>query len=93
MAGLFCSLLRLSGGEDHRPIRAGWRGVIAVKSDIEKHCKAKFHRYLESTTQVSQIVWEEHEARDYWLCVHGNRYAVEVTALVERINVGELELS
>lgn len=64
-----------------------------MKSKIEEYCKSEFQDYLESTTQVTQIKWEEDEPPDYYLYMDGKKYAVEVSTLVQRFRIGELTLS
>ena len=64
-----------------------------MKSKVEEHCKSKFRRHLELSADIPQQVWEESETPDYYLYVDGTKYAVEVTTLVEKVEVGERSLS
>ncbi|MGD2165635.1 MAG: hypothetical protein PVH50_08900 [Anaerolineae bacterium] len=59
----------------------------------EEYCKSEFQRHLQSTAEEMELDWRRDEAPDYYLHTDGKKYAVEVTTLVERIEVGELELS
>ena len=63
-----------------------------MKSDSEEFCKTMFDIYLMGLFPDSSIFWEDvkqkDEPPDYYLFVDGIKYAVEVTRLMWKINVG-----
>jgi hypothetical protein len=68
-----------------------------MKREEEEYCKAKFDEYLKGLGLSLVIKWcpvaQKDEPPDYYLYLYGDKYAVEVTVLVESINVGTLKLS
>lgn len=63
-----------------------------MKSDSEEFCKDEFDKYLKNLCSNSLIVWEEvsqkDEPPDYYLFMNGSKHAVEVTMLMEKVNLG-----
>ena len=63
-----------------------------MKSDSEEFCKDKFDKYLKNLFSHSVIVWEEVPQKDeppeFYLLINGSKYAVEVTILMQKVNVG-----
>jgi hypothetical protein len=67
-----------------------------VKSENEEFCKLKFDDFIRASSKNYSIVWEDvaqkDEPPDYFLYLDGNKYAVEATILVEKAEVGNLQL-
>ena len=62
---------------------------MTIHSKSEIICQTIFNQYLASKCTSSIIKWfDGDEPPDYYLTVNGESYAVEVTALIERINSG-----
>jgi hypothetical protein len=60
----------------------------------EEHCKSAFDAFLRQRCQEEDIVWnDEDNPPDYYLQLNGNKYAVEVTSLMEVIQLGNESLS
>ncbi len=63
-----------------------------MKSESEEYCKDSFDRYLKKTALASTIVWKEVEQKDeppeFYLFVNGVKYAVEVTIMLQKVDVG-----
>ena len=63
------------------------------KKHSEELCKNSFDRFLKNLLPYSSISWEDVpqkcEPPDYYLCIDDNRYAVEVTILMKKVNVGK----
>jgi hypothetical protein len=63
-----------------------------VKSESEEFCKDSFDGYLNKITPGSTIFWKEVERKDeppeFYLSVDGTIYAVEVTILMQKVDVG-----
>jgi hypothetical protein len=63
-----------------------------MKRGDEEECKARFDAFLSQYFVRSEITWEEvaqkDEPPDYYLLLDGTRFAVEVTQIVERHQVG-----
>ena len=63
-----------------------------MKSNIEEFCKLKFDEFVRGRLSYSSICWEsvaqEDEPPDYYLYLNGIKYAVEVTVLMEKIEIG-----
>jgi len=68
-----------------------------MKSKNEEFCKLKFDEFIRARSSHSSICWEdvaqEDEPPDYFLYLDGIKYAVEVTILMEKTGVGNLQLS
>jgi len=68
-----------------------------MKSKTEEFCKSKFDEFIRAISESTSIRWEgvaqRDEPPDYYLYLNGTKYAVEVTTLMEKIEVGNLELS
>jgi len=68
-----------------------------MKSKTEEFCKSKFDEFIRAISESTSIRWEgvaqRDEPPDYHLYLNGTKYAVEVTTLMEKIEVGNLELS
>jgi hypothetical protein len=62
-----------------------------MKSESEEFCKSSFEQYLKETTPASTIFWKEVDQKDeppeYYLCLNGTKYAVEVTILIQKVDV------
>lgn len=62
-----------------------------MKSESEEFCKSNFDHYLKAMTPASGIVWREVEQRneppDYYLSLNGTAYAVEVSILMQKVDV------
>jgi hypothetical protein len=55
----------------------------------EEQAKGYFNGFLEARYSPRDILWEDgDEPPDYWLTLSGARYAVEVTSILERANIG-----
>ncbi|MCH7626179.1 MAG: hypothetical protein IIC83_09670 [Chloroflexi bacterium] len=62
---------------------------MSSHSESEIICQCSFDKYLTSKFDSSIIEWSDGaEPPDYYLTLDDKRYAVEVTALVERIKLG-----
>lgn len=63
-----------------------------MKSESEEFCKSCFHKYLREILPDSNIMWEDVEQRyeppDFYLTVDSAKYAVEVTILILKTDVG-----
>jgi hypothetical protein len=63
-----------------------------VKSPSERFCKNSFDRFIANRLPDSVVSWREvavkDEPPDFYLIVDGTRYAVEVTKLMQKANVG-----
>jgi len=68
-----------------------------VKKKSEEFCKSKFDEFLKAVSKSASIQWEDvaqkDEPPDYYLCLNKAKYAVEITSLVEKKEVGDLKLS
>jgi hypothetical protein len=68
-----------------------------MKSSIEELCKSSFDEYLKSILSNQTFSWVEvrpdDEPPDFYLIINNNRFAIEVTTLMENIQVGPLVLS
>jgi hypothetical protein len=66
-----------------------------MKSKSEEYCKTSFDRYLKKIVPASTILWEDVEQKneppDYFLSVDKKIYAVEVTILMQKVDVGAKE--
>lgn len=67
-----------------------------MKRADEEYCKSKFDAFLKRYVDPTAVVWEEVSQRDeppdYFLHLHGVKFAVEVTTLMETIPVGTAAL-
>jgi len=65
------------------------------KSASEKFCKNLFHEFLKNHFPNSVISWDSVEKKDeppdYFLFIDGTKYAVEVTIVVETVDIGANE--
>lgn len=63
-----------------------------MKSASEEFCKSCFDKYLRELLPDSNIVWEDveqrHEPPDYYLTLNSAKYAVEVTILILKADIG-----
>jgi hypothetical protein len=63
-----------------------------MKSESEEFCKSCFDEYLRKLLPDSNVVWEEVEQRyeppEFYLTVDSAKYAVEVTILILKAEVG-----
>ncbi len=63
-----------------------------TKSDVEEFCKSKFDEFVKTRTGYRAVHWEdvaqEDEPPDYYLYSGDVKYAVEVTTLMEKTEVG-----
>ena len=63
-----------------------------MKSKEEEFCKDSFDAYLREKIPIRSLLWKEvekvAEPPDFYLCVGNTEYAVEVTTLIEKIDVG-----
>ena len=63
-----------------------------MKSKSEEFCKSCFDKYLRKLLPDSNIVWEDVEQRyeppEFYLTIDGEKYAVEVTRLLLKADVG-----
>jgi hypothetical protein len=63
-----------------------------MKSESEEFCKDSFNEYLRKITPASSLIWKEVELKaeppEFYLSVNGTIYAVEVTILMQKVNVG-----
>ena len=65
-----------------------------MRSKIEEYCKNRFDQYLSTNGQIMRIVWEEGEdPPDYYVQIEDQRFAVEVTTIVESVSLGSRTLS
>ena len=64
-----------------------------MKSPSEELCKNSFDKLLRNLLPYSSISWEDvpqiYEPPDYYLSIDGMKYAVEVTILMKKVNVGK----
>jgi len=60
------------------------------RSKEEEYCKAQFDDFLKRFFPSCEIEWEdvENDPPDYYIFIDKTRYAVEVTSLVEKIQLG-----
>ena len=67
-----------------------------MKSKTEELCRSKFDEFMRAISESSSIRWQgvaqRDEPPDYYLYLNGAKYAVEVTSLMEKSEVGNLEL-
>ncbi len=67
-----------------------------MKREDEELSRIKFDNYLKRLLPVNNIEWQEVKQRDeppdYYLFLSGEKYAVEVTSLMENIDWGYLNL-
>jgi hypothetical protein len=67
-----------------------------MKSKNEEFCKSKFDEFIKTVSKSASIHWEDvaqkDEPPDYCLYLNGTRYAVEVTIMMEKLEVGNLKL-
>jgi hypothetical protein len=64
-----------------------------MKSPYEELCKSRFGDFLSKNSISSVQDWREgEEPPDFYLSMDGNDYAVEVTNLMEQLNVGRTKL-
>lgn len=67
-----------------------------MKSEDEEFCKSKFDEFVRRVSGPSLIQWDDvaqqDEPPDYFLYIDGTKYAVEVTILMEKLEVGNLQL-
>jgi hypothetical protein len=65
------------------------------KSPSEKYCKNSFDKFLNNRLPNSAISWDcveqKDEPPDFFLFVDGTKYAVEITILVQTVDVGTKE--
>ncbi len=63
-----------------------------MKSKSEEFCKASFDRYLKKIAPASTIFWKDVEQKEeppeFYLSANGTMYAVEVTILMQKVDVG-----
>jgi hypothetical protein len=63
-----------------------------MKRKDEEFCKLRFTEYITNIYPVDAVRWEdvpiEEEPPDYYLYLDGTKYAVEVTDMIEQVNVG-----
>ena len=63
-----------------------------MKSKSEKFCKASFDTYLRKKIPTANLFWTDIEQKDeppdYYLAVNDINYAVEVTILIQKMDVG-----
>ena len=61
-----------------------------MKSPNEELCKSRFGNYLKNSLSTGPLAWEDgDEPPDFYLSIAGERFAVEVTILMEQFTVGE----
>ena len=60
-----------------------------MKSESEEFCKDSFDKYLKKVISASTIFWKEVEKEppEFYLSVNGMVYAVEVTILMQKVDV------
>jgi len=67
-----------------------------MKSKNEEFCKSSFDTFIRVASTPVSIRWEDvaqqSEPPDYYLYVNDTKYAVEVTILMEKLEVGNLKL-
>jgi len=67
-----------------------------MKSRDEELCRSRFDEFIRAFLKYKSIVWEEvaqrNEPPDYYLHLDGTGFAVEVTILMEQLEVGKLWL-
>jgi len=70
--------------------------VKRMKSKTEEFCRSKFDEFMRAISESTSIRWQDvaqrDEPPDYYLYLNGTKYAVEVTTLMEKSEVGNLEL-
>ena len=63
-----------------------------MKSESEKLCKKSFDKYLRKIKTDLKLIWKDVEQKDeppdYYLYINNIKYAVEVTILINKVNVG-----
>lgn len=63
-----------------------------MKRKDEEFCKLRFHQYILGMYPAETIRWEDvpskEEPPDFYLYLNGIKYAVEVTDMIEKIDVG-----
>jgi len=63
-----------------------------MKSISEDYCKEAFNKYLETQLPLLALSWFPvplaEEPPDYYLHIDGKKYAVEMTTLMEKRDVG-----
>jgi hypothetical protein len=63
-----------------------------MKSESEEFCKESFDKYLRKTIPTHQLLWEDVDEKaeppDFYLTVERTRYAVEVTQMIEKGDIG-----
>jgi hypothetical protein len=63
-----------------------------MKSESEEFCKESFDKYLRKTILTQQLLWEDVDEKaeppDFYLTVERTRYAVDVTQLIEKVDIG-----
>ena len=66
--------------------------LLDMKSKSEELCKSCFDKYLREQLPDSNVVWEDVEQRyeppDFYLTIDNAKYAVEVTILILKADVG-----
>jgi hypothetical protein len=67
-----------------------------MKSESEEFCKDSFDKYLKKIIPASTIFWQDVEQKDeppeFYLTVNSLKYAVEVTILMQKVDVGAKNL-
>ena len=70
--------------------------VYSMKSETEEFCKSKFDAFLIKLFASSKVVWQDvaqkDEPPDYYLYLDKSKFAVEVTTLMEKVEVGTATL-
>ncbi len=62
---------------------------MSPKSEREEFCRSRFDAYLQQRNVSERIEWQEGpEPPDYYLAVGDQRFAVEVTTISDKIDVG-----
>ncbi len=65
-----------------------------MKSFNEELCKSRFENFLKGSSTTGPLSWEDGgEPPDYYLTIDGIRYAVEVTIVMETLEVGTSTMS
>jgi len=60
------------------------------KRSDEEFGKSKFDEFLKSLSLDNNLTWEKgDEPPDYYLYINGNKYAVEITTLMEKVSIGD----
>lgn len=63
-----------------------------MKSKTEEFCKSKFDEFIRAIQSASTCWQDGDEPPDYYLYLSGTKYAVEITTLMGKSKVGNLEL-